>query len=63
MISKIDKLLNPGGVYVCEDVQSYINANTIIENIPSEYRKYSYIWDASKSIGRYDDICVVVDMR
>ena len=63
MASKINKLLNQGGIYICEDVQSYTNANIIMQSIPSEYKKYSYIWDASKSIGRVDDICVVVDTR
>lgn len=63
MAANVNKLLNDGGVYICEDVQSYVNANIIMESIPVKYKKYSYIWDASKSIGRSDDICVVIDTR
>jgi len=63
MISNVDKLLNDGGVYICEDVQSYLNANIIMQSIPERYKKYSYIWEASKSIGRTDDICIVIDTR
>lgn len=63
MISHVENLLNKGGVYICEDVQSTLNANIIMESVPPQYKKYSYIWDASKSIGRSDDICVVIDTR
>lgn len=63
MIKYGTKFLQNGGVYICEDVQSYTIAKELMKHIPNELRKFSYIWDGSDSIGRSDDICVVIDTR
>jgi spermidine synthase len=63
MLQNSHFLLKDNGVYICEDVQSYDIAKTLIGSIPFKYKQYAYIWDASSSIGRTDDICVVIDMR
>jgi 23S rRNA U2552 (ribose-2'-O)-methylase RlmE/FtsJ len=63
MLQNCHYLLNEDGVYICEDVQSYTIAKQLIQIIPSKYKQFSYIWDGSFSIGRSDDICVVIDLR
>jgi len=63
MIAQSNKFLSSGGVYICEDIQSYEYATSIINSVPQEYKKYAYIWDARNSIGRFDDMCVVIDLR
>lgn len=63
LINYADKLISEKGIYVCEDVATYENAKEIIKYVPKNLKKYSYIWDASFSIGRTDDICVVIDCR
>lgn len=63
MLKNFYNFLKPNGVYVCEDVVDYNTAKKIIKSIPTEYKKYSYIWEATDSINRTDDICIVVDLR
>lgn len=63
MLSNCNKLLKTNGVYICEDVQSYDIAKKLIKYVPNEFKSYCYIWDGIDSIGRNDDICVVIDLR
>ena len=63
MIANSYNLLSDVGVYVCEDVQSYSIAVDLLASVPFQYRKYSYIYDGSRSGGKPDDICVVIDLR
>ena len=63
LLSHVDKLITKNGVYICEDVQSYDIATQLTSFVPEEFKKYTYIWDGRFSVGRYDDICVVVDTR
>jgi 23S rRNA U2552 (ribose-2'-O)-methylase RlmE/FtsJ len=63
MLSNCNKLLNTNGVYICEDVQTYDIAKRLINNVPNEYKAFAYIWDGINSIGRTDDICIVIDLR
>jgi SAM-dependent methyltransferase len=62
IISNIDKFLNDTGIFICEDIQSYDVAKNLIKFIPNSLKKYSYIWDGSDSIGRKDDICIIIDL-
>jgi hypothetical protein len=50
-------------VYIVEDVQTYEDAKKLMINMPPHLKKYSYIWDGILSVNRYDDLCVVVDLR
>ena len=63
LLSNVDKLITKNGVYICEDVQTYEIALQLVNSVPSEYKKFTYIWDGRCSVGRYDDICIVVDRR
>lgn len=63
LINHADELITNNGVYICEDAQSYENAKKVIKCVPNNLKKYSYIWEGIDSIGRYDDICVVIDTR
>lgn len=63
LLSHVDKLITKNGVYICEDVQSYDIATQLTSFVPEEFKKYTYIWDGRCSVGRYDDICIIVDAR
>jgi cephalosporin hydroxylase len=63
LLSNVNKLITKNGVYICEDVQTHEIALQLVNSVPSEYKKFTYIWDGRCSVGRYDDICVVVDRR
>lgn len=63
MIQQCYNFLSNTGVYVCEDIQGYSIAVDLLKYVPPQYRKYSYIYDGSRSGGKPDDICVVIDLR
>jgi len=63
MLKNCFRLLNPNGVYICEDVNNYIIAKQLMRSVPDEYKPYAYIWDGTDSIHRKDDICIVIDLR
>lgn len=63
MLNNFHRFLSEKGVYVCEDIQTYEIAVDLIKQIPLKYRAFSYIWDGRYSVGRCDDICIVVDLR
>lgn len=62
IIKNLETLLSDGGIFICEDIENYSNANILMDFVPQKFKKYSYIWDGSKSIGRSDDICLIIDM-
>jgi 23S rRNA U2552 (ribose-2'-O)-methylase RlmE/FtsJ len=62
-LNHCEQLLQSNGVYVIEDVQTYEDAKKLMINMPQHLKKYSYIWDGILSVNRYDDLCVVVDLR
>lgn len=63
MLEHGTKFLEKNGVYISEDIQSYHIAKELMKYVPKELKKFSYIWEGSDSIGRYDDICIVIDTR
>jgi|TARA_B100000073_G_scaffold84137_3_gene64784 spermidine synthase len=63
MISTCDTLLSENGVYITEDIASYMNAKSIIRSVPTALRQYAYIADLTDSIGDPYDMVVVVDKR
>lgn len=62
-LTNCEYLLKDNGVYVIEDIQSREIAYTLFQNMPIHLKKNSYIWDGTLSVGRYDDLCIVVDLR
>lgn len=63
MLRNFYKFLNPNGVYICEDIQTYDTAIYLTQCVPDKYKKFCYIWDGRFSINRYDDVCIVIDLR
>jgi len=63
MLSNVSRLLKSNGVYICEDIMNYSIAKRLIDAVPDNYKKYAYIWDGTNSVGRSDDICIIIDMR
>lgn len=63
MISTCDTLLTENGVYITEDIGSYMNAKAIIRSVPTALRQYAYIADLTDSIGDPYDMVVVIDKR
>lgn len=62
-LQNCERLLKTNGVYIVEDIQTYEIANTLFANMPPFLKRNSYIWDGIQSVGRYDDLCIVVDLR
>jgi hypothetical protein len=63
LLSNAHRLITKNGVYICEDVQTYEIAIQLVNSVLPEYKKFTYIWDGRCSVGRYDDICIVIDLR
>jgi hypothetical protein len=54
-------LLNPGGIFVIEDVQSMDWTNELRALVPASDLPYVYVLDLKGNKGRYDDIMFIVD--
>lgn len=48
---------------ICEDIQTYDTAIYLTQCVPDQYKKFCYIWDGRFLINRYDDVCIVIDLR
>jgi 23S rRNA U2552 (ribose-2'-O)-methylase RlmE/FtsJ len=63
MLSNCNRLLKTTGIFICEDITNHSVAKQLIRTVPDEYKKYAYIWDGTDSIGRSDDVCIIIDLR
>ena len=60
IMNNIDNFLLENGSFICEDVQTFENAEKIKSCSP--FPEDTYIWDNRKG-GRWDDLCVIIDRR
>jgi hypothetical protein len=54
-------LLNPGGIFVIEDLQSMDWPKKLRELVPASDLPYVYVLDLKDNKGRYDDIMFIID--
>ena len=63
LISNCESFLSERGIFVTEDIVSFSVARQLFDHIPNRLKPLSYIVDLSLSVGRSDDICIIIDKR
>lgn len=63
LIQMADRLLSDNGVYITEDIGSYQQAKSIIQNVPKSLKDKAYIVDLTDSVNDPFDRCVIIDNR
>jgi predicted O-methyltransferase YrrM len=52
--------LNPGGIMIIEDLQSFDWTDELKKHVPEDYQKHIEVFDLRPIKGRYDDILFVI---
>jgi predicted O-methyltransferase YrrM len=63
LVNTCTQFLSPKGVYIIEDIISHEVAVDVFSSIPTHLRSKASIYNASLSINRSDDICIIIDLR
>lgn len=63
LVSKCTQFLSSRGIYIIEDIISHEVAVDVFASIPTHLKPKASIYNASLSINRSDDICIIIDLR